>query len=73
MVENPMVDPGHIQQRYAQWTPCRECEQRVEDDPSPDETLCQCCYDELKALERDEENDVCADQFLYSDYPGGMD
>jgi len=71
MVENPMVDPGHIQERYQEWIPCLWCGQRVQDDPSPDENLCQCCYDQREAKIADEENDVCTDQFIY--YPGGMD
>ncbi len=43
MIENPMTEASRVQKRYAQYTPCRRCAGRVEDDPSPVADVCGKC------------------------------
>lgn len=64
MIENPMAEAAQVQRRYAQYTPCRRCAGRVEDDPSPVADVCSKCA----ALVAAEATELLYDQMLEGDW-----
>ncbi len=64
MIENPMTEASRVQKRYAQYTPCRRCAGRVEDDPSPVADVCGKCAAVVAA----EATELLYDQMLEEDW-----